>query len=177
MFASSRSLHLFQLRQRHGSQARHCTRHIASGMCKFTSWGFTDLFLNMIGLFRLFTSHQFTSIHNMFAEQVCVWFWCAFFFPFSCLCAYCDGSDNTLRFDSVLSCRPMGSFKLTSGQGKNLNQKNLSVHLPEGTSTWNKPRMRLRRRERNHHRIREDHRNASCRKNRSCSTLREKDLD
>ena len=27
----------------------------------------------------------------------------------------------TVRFDSVLSCRPMGSFKLTSGQGKNLN--------------------------------------------------------
>ena len=78
-------------------------------------------FLNMIGLFRLFTSHQFTSIHNMFAAQVYVWFWCALFFPFSCLCAYCDGSDNTVRFDSVLSCRPMGSFKLTSGQGKNLN--------------------------------------------------------
>ena len=127
MFASSRSLHLFQLRQRHGSQARHCTRHVASEKrCHILlTYRSLPFFSSDLG-----SSLQINSPHPQY-----VWFaydsdvpfsfpFHAFVHPVMVKVTTTQWNSNvtvTVRFDSVLSCRPMGSFKLTSGQGKNLN--------------------------------------------------------
>ena len=124
MFASSRSLHLFQLRQRHGSQARHCTRHVAS-----------EKRCHILLTYRSFPVIWVLPFRSIHLNPQYVWFaydsdvpfsfpFHAFVHPVMVKVTTTQWNSNvtvTVRFDSVLSCRPMGSFKLTSGQGKNLN--------------------------------------------------------